>query len=412
MRIRQIKPPPYPQRGHREAYNPLVTTLLQANSLTKRYGATVALDSVDFEVQEGITGLLGPNGAGKSTAIKLFLGLLKPTAGSAEVMGEKPYEAVEARARLGYMPEHDCLPTAITASEFLTHMAQVSGIPPAFARIRAADILRHVGLEEERYRPIGQYSTGMKQRVKLAQSLAHDPLVVPILLFGAAMTPAVIMAIVASLFDGISGALPGHADYYQVVSIVLIIFAALVAPELLCPDRRNGVISLYLVRPLSTTDYVVARWLAFFSITLLLVYSGQAVLLASLILSAEEPLDYIKDHWQDVPRILGAGLLVAIFITTLPLAVSAFTNRRAIAAAIVIGLFIISSAAAGILTECDEGHAPDRSGQCEPLTGDSAKWFSLVDIGRVPTNVNNMIFDVEDEGRRSQITSELPVLFR
>lgn len=161
-----------------KAYNPPVTTLLRANSLTKRYGTTVALDSVDFEVQEGITGLLGPNGAGKSTAIKLFLGLLKPTSGSAEVMGEKTYEAVEARARLGYMPEHDCLPTSITASEFLTHMAQVSGIPPAYARIRAADILRHVGLEEERYRPIGQYSTGMKQRVKLAQSLAHDPLVV------------------------------------------------------------------------------------------------------------------------------------------------------------------------------------------------------------------------------------------
>ena len=155
-----------------------MATLLQAKSLTKRYGATVALDSVDFEVQEGITGLLGPNGAGKSTAIKLFLGLLKPTSGSAEVMGDKTYESVEARARLGYMPEHDCLPTAITASEFLTHMAQVSGIPPAFARIRAAEILRHVGLEEERYRPIGQYSTGMKQRVKLAQSLAHDPLVV------------------------------------------------------------------------------------------------------------------------------------------------------------------------------------------------------------------------------------------
>ncbi len=155
-----------------------MTTLLEARGLTKRYGSIIALDSVDFEVQDGITGLLGPNGAGKSTAIKLFLGLLEPTAGSAEVMGEKPYESVEIRARLGYMPEHDCLPTAITASEFLTHMAQVSGIPPAYARTRAADILRHVGLEEERYRPIGQYSTGMKQRVKLAQALAHDPVIV------------------------------------------------------------------------------------------------------------------------------------------------------------------------------------------------------------------------------------------
>ena len=155
-----------------------MTTLLEAKALTKHYGNTIALESVDFEVQNGITGLLGPNGAGKSTAIKLFLGLLKPTAGSAEVMGQKPYESVEIRARLGYMPEHDCLPTSITASEFLTHMAQVSGIPPAYARTRAADILRHVGLEEERYRPIGQYSTGMKQRVKLAQSLAHDPVIV------------------------------------------------------------------------------------------------------------------------------------------------------------------------------------------------------------------------------------------
>ena len=155
-----------------------MTTLLEAKALTKHYGNTIALDSVDFEVQDGITGLLGPNGAGKSTAIKLFLGLLKPTAGSAEVMGEKPYESVEIRSRLGYMPEHDCLPTSITASEFLTHMAQVSGLPPAYARTRAADILRHVGLEEERYRPIGQYSTGMKQRVKLAQSLAHDPIIV------------------------------------------------------------------------------------------------------------------------------------------------------------------------------------------------------------------------------------------
>ena len=155
-----------------------MTTLLEAKALTKHYGNTIALESVDFEVLDGITGLLGPNGAGKSTAIKLFLGLLKPTAGSAEVMGEKPYESVEIRTRLGYMPEHDCLPTSITASEFLTHMAQVSGIPPAYARTRAADILRHVGLEEERYRPIGQYSTGMKQRVKLAQSLAHDPIIV------------------------------------------------------------------------------------------------------------------------------------------------------------------------------------------------------------------------------------------
>ena len=160
------------------AYTGTMAVLLEANSLTKRYGTTIALDDVDFQVTDGITGLLGPNGAGKSTAIKLSLGLIRPTAGSAEVMGKRPYDSPEVRERLGYMPEHDCLPPGITAAEFLSHMAQVSGLPPAQARTRAADILRHVGLEEERYRPIGQYSTGMKQRVKLGQVLVHDPVLV------------------------------------------------------------------------------------------------------------------------------------------------------------------------------------------------------------------------------------------
>ena len=160
------------------AYTGTMAVLLEANSLTKRYGTTIALDDVDFQVTDGITGLLGPNGARKNTAIKLSLGLIRPTAGSAEVMGRRPYDSPEVRERLGYMPEHDCLPPGITAAEFLSHMAQVSGLPPAQARTRAADILRHVGLEEERYRPIGQYSTGTKQRVKLGQALVHDPALV------------------------------------------------------------------------------------------------------------------------------------------------------------------------------------------------------------------------------------------
>ena len=244
--------------------------------------------------------------------------------------------------------------------------------------------------------------------------LGHGPLakVLPILLFGIAMAPAVIMAIIASRTEGLLD-LPDHADYYEIVSVILIIFAAIIAPELLCPDRRNGVISLYLVRPLTITDYVVGRWLAFFSITLVLVYSGQIVLLAGLILSASEPLDYLRDNWLDIPRILAAGLLVAIFITTLPLAVSAFTTRRAYAAAFVIGVFIISSVTAEILTACDESHGGGQRSlegtrQCEPLTGDSAKWLGLVDMGRVPTHVNDMIFGVEDEGRRSRLMAEVP----
>ena len=159
-------------------YAQIMPPLLEAIDLTKRYGSTIALDSVSFTVEQGITGLLGPNGAGKSTAMKLFLGLLIPTSGSATVMGEKPYQNIMARTHLGYMPEHDCLSPAMTATEFLTHMAQISGLPSGAARSRTADILRHVGLDEERYRSIGEYSTGMKQRVKLAQALVHDPVLV------------------------------------------------------------------------------------------------------------------------------------------------------------------------------------------------------------------------------------------
>ncbi|HZO18144.1 MAG TPA: ABC transporter ATP-binding protein [Gemmatimonadaceae bacterium] len=149
--------------------------LLAVEHLTKHYGDVVALNDVTFSISDGITGILGENGAGKSTAIKILLGLLQPTSGTATVLGQNASQSVAVRARVGYMPEHDCLPTQTSAAEFLTHMAEVSGLPPAMARTRAADTLRHVGLFEERYRAIGGYSTGMKQRVKLGQSLVHDP---------------------------------------------------------------------------------------------------------------------------------------------------------------------------------------------------------------------------------------------
>ncbi len=149
--------------------------LLSAEDLTKQYRGVTALNGISFNIHEGITGILGENGAGKSTSIKIFLGLIPATSGKATVLGEDAHANVAVRARLGYMPEHDCLPSEVTAAEFLTHMAELSGLPPSTARTRAADTLRHTGLFEERYRAIGGYSTGMKQRVKLAQALVHDP---------------------------------------------------------------------------------------------------------------------------------------------------------------------------------------------------------------------------------------------
>ncbi|WP_203912011.1 ABC transporter ATP-binding protein [Rhizocola hellebori] len=150
--------------------------IIETRSLTKAYPRVVALDQLTLQVDPGVIGLVGANGAGKSTMIKVLLGLLAPTSGEVRVLGIDPVtRGHEVRARVGYMPEHDCLPPDMIAAEFVTHMARMSGLPKTVARERASEALRHVGLYEERYRQIGGYSTGMKQRVKLAQALVHDP---------------------------------------------------------------------------------------------------------------------------------------------------------------------------------------------------------------------------------------------
>ena len=151
--------------------------LISTRALTKRYpGGVTALDALSVEIGEGVVGLVGANGAGKSTLIKILLGLLPASDGGATVLDlDTATQGAAIRERVGYMPEHDCLPPDVSATEFVSHMARVSGLPRGAARERTADVLRHVGLYEERYRPIGGYSTGMKQRVKLAQALVHDP---------------------------------------------------------------------------------------------------------------------------------------------------------------------------------------------------------------------------------------------
>ncbi len=150
--------------------------LIETQALTKQYPRVRALDALDIAIEPGVIGLVGANGAGKSTLIKILLGLLPATRGSARVLDmDVATEGRAIRGLVGYMPEHDCLPPDLSATEFVTHLAQVSGLPRPAARERTAETLRHVGLFEERYREIGGYSTGMKQRVKLAQALVHDP---------------------------------------------------------------------------------------------------------------------------------------------------------------------------------------------------------------------------------------------
>ena len=155
--------------------------VIETTALSKVYpggpgGGVTALDGLTVRFAPGITGLIGANGAGKSTLIKILLGLLVPTQGMAKVFGHDCVKDGERiRQIVGYMPEHDCLLGDVSATEFVTHMGRMSGLPATAARERAAEALRHVGLHEERYRLIGTYSTGMKQRVKLAQALVGDP---------------------------------------------------------------------------------------------------------------------------------------------------------------------------------------------------------------------------------------------
>ena len=150
--------------------------MIEARRLVKQFGAVTALAGLSVEVPKGRVGLLGPNGAGKSTFIKLALGIFSPTSGSVEVLGESVTTAGPTlRQRIGYMPEHDCLPDRLTGVEFVVEMAQVSGMARQAAIQRTHEVLNHLRMGEEKYRPISEYSGGMRQKVKLAQGLVHGP---------------------------------------------------------------------------------------------------------------------------------------------------------------------------------------------------------------------------------------------
>jgi ABC-2 type transport system ATP-binding protein len=153
--------------------------VVQASGVVKHWGSTLALDGVTLEVPPGITGLLGANGSGKTTLLGLMLGLHPPEQGDLEVLGLDPTTAgPDVRERVGYSPEHHSLPPDVKAVDFVRHIAELHGLPRREATGRASDVLWQVGLGEERVRPLGTMSTGQRQRVKLAQAIVHDPVLV------------------------------------------------------------------------------------------------------------------------------------------------------------------------------------------------------------------------------------------
>ena len=158
--------------------DPATEPVIAIDGLAKSYGSTRALAGLTMSVAPGPVGLLGPNGAGKTTLIKLLLGLLKPDAGSARIAGHDPARPdgrLALRGAIGYMPEGDCLIPGMTGVELVGTLGRLSGMTPADAMTRAHEVLDYVGIDEARYRTLDEYSTGMKQRLKLAQALVHDP---------------------------------------------------------------------------------------------------------------------------------------------------------------------------------------------------------------------------------------------
>jgi ABC-2 type transport system ATP-binding protein len=150
--------------------------LIESSGLTKDYGRVHALGPLTLELPAGSLGLVGPNGAGKTTFLRLLLGLLQPTDGSAKVLGwDVVSQSLALRENVGYMPEHECLIPEMTGVGFVAFMGRLSGLDPEVALSRAHDVLQFVGFREERYRKIEEYSMGMRQRVKLAQAIVHDP---------------------------------------------------------------------------------------------------------------------------------------------------------------------------------------------------------------------------------------------
>lgn len=259
---------------------------------------------------------------------------------------------------------------------------------------------RYDGPREGRARArIAVYSDGL--RIALGIGRGGRAKILPWLFVAVAIAVGLILVLMAGAVDRIAGEgtaaaadLPSHSDYYRYGGILLFLFAAVVGPELLCPDRQNRVINLYLVRPITSVDYVVARFLAFLTVMLVVAWLPQIVLLAGLAFGAPQPGDYLVDNWEDVPKFLAAGAAIAVYTTSMGLAVAAFTTRRGYASVGLVGLFIISEIAALIL-----GYS---------ITGTVGEWLGLISLSDIPLHINEIVFNTSDALSGGHAARELP----
>lgn len=234
--------------------------------------------------------------------------------------------------------------------------------------------------------------------VRIALGLGRGPRakVLPWLFIVVLTAIALIMALVAGAAERLGGPgtaeranLPTHGDYYGIAAIILYVFAAVVAPELLCRDRRDGVINLYLVRPVTGSDYVLARWAAFLAVILAACWLPQVILFLGLMGGAAVPLDYLRENWLDIPRFLTSGIVMSAYLTTLAMLAASFTTRRAYAAVFLVGLFVITT--------------PFTTGLASEIGGTAGQWISMFNLANIPVHVNDIVF-----GEASELTEDAP----
>jgi ABC-2 type transport system permease protein len=253
----------------------------------------------------------------------------------------------------------------------------------------------YTGIREGRGRSrLAVFKDGV--RIALGMGRGGRAKVLPWFFIGLLSAIALIMALIAGAAERMVGPgatermnLPSHADFYGIASIILFVFAALVGPELLCRDRREGVIHLYLVRPLTGSDYILSRWAAFFAVMVGAAWLPQIILLFGLAAGDPAPGTYLRQHWLDIPRFLAAGIAMAAYTTTLALLTASFTTRRAYASVFLVGLFVITT--------------PFTTAIAEEIGGTVGQWFSMFNLTNIPVHVNDVIF-----GEVSELTEDAP----
>ena len=252
---------------------------------------------------------------------------------------------------------------------------------------------RYTGAREGRKRSrLAVYKDGV--RIALGFGRGPRAKVLPWFFIGVLSFIGLVMAMIAGAATRLGGPdaaanLPSHGDYYGIAAIIMFIFAAVVAPELLCRDRREGTINLYLVRPLTGGDYVAGRWLAFFSVMLAAAWLPQIILFLGLSGGAPDPMVYTRENWLDIPKFLLAGVAMALYASTLAMLTASFTTRRAYASVFLVGLFAVTT--------------PFTAGLSQEIGGNAGGWISMFNLTNIPVHVNDVIF-----GEASELTESAP----